>query len=68
MSTLCGRPNSLTIPVFLIIQCTSILDGSKKLFREKIKFLQKSYSIQGLDPGNTQILYGYKNAGCNESK
>lgn len=58
----------LAIPVFLIVDHSSILDSSEELFREKIQLLEECNSVECLDTSNREILNREDHTRDNQSK
>ena len=68
MSTLSGDSHGLAIPVFLVVEGSSILDTREELFREKIELLQEGYSVERLGTSDHEALYCEDHARDDHSK
>ncbi len=57
MSTLSRDSYCLAVPVFLVIESTSVFDTREELLREEIKLLQEGYSIECLGTSYHEALH-----------
>lgn len=68
MPTLRGSGICCSIPIFLIIECTAVLDLTKELFTEEIELLGEGDAIHGFDTSDHHALYGRKDRNHDQRK
>ncbi len=61
MSSPCSSTDNLSIPVFLIVDDTAILDCACEIFWEEIKLFEKCDTIHGPCAGNSNIPHRFEN-------
>ena len=57
MSTLSRDSYCLAVPVFLVVEGSSILNTREELFGEKIELLQEGYSVERLGTSYHETLH-----------